>query len=215
MPVSFPNESVAYRTARNELLKAELALRAQTEDVAARRRALPPGGLIGDDYVFRSTCGTSVSLQDLFCGHSTLAIYSLMYGPDAKAACPMCSAFLDGWRGQIAHTQARMGFAVVAQSSPERLAALQEAKGWQDLPLYSAEGTTYQRDYLAENGSGAQLPMLHVFRRTADTIRHFWGSEMFFEPSPWQPRHIDALWPMWNLFDLTPEGRGDHMPNQD
>jgi len=124
----------------------------------------------------------------------------------------MCSAFLDGMRGQVSHVQARMGFAVVAQSSPERLAALQAAKGWQELPLYSAGGTSYQKDYLAEGDGGAQLPMLHVFRKTADGIRHFWGSEMFFEPSPWQPRHIDALWPMWNLFDLTPEGRGGHMP---
>ncbi|WP_052248883.1 DUF899 family protein [Leisingera sp. ANG-Vp] len=214
MPVSLPNESAAYRAARNELLKAELALRAQTEEVAALRRALPEGGLVAQDYSFRSTSGAEVSMQDLFGGHSTLAIYSLMYGSQAKAACPMCAAFLDGWRGQVSHAQERMAFAVVAQSSPERLTALQEDKGWQALPLYSAEGTSYQQDYLAENDTGAQLPMLHVFTRTGDSIRHFWGSEMFFEPSPWQPRHIDALWPLWSLFDLTPEGRGSHMPNQ-
>jgi predicted dithiol-disulfide oxidoreductase (DUF899 family) len=22
------------------------------------------------------------------------------------------------------------------------------------------------------------------------------------------PRHVDMLWPLWNLLDLTPEGRG-------
>jgi len=214
MPVSLPNESAAYRAARNELLKAELALRAQTEEVAALRRALPAGGKVAENYTFRSTSGSELSMLDLFGKHSTLAIYSLMYGPEAKAACPMCAAFLDGWRGQVCHTQGRMGFAVVSQSPPERLAALQAEKGWQELPLFSAAGTSYQRDYLAENEDGAQLPMLHVFTRSGDAIRHFWGSEMFFEPSPWQPRHVDALWPMWNLFDLTPEGRGDHMPNQ-
>ncbi|OED49447.1 hypothetical protein AB838_06370 [Rhodobacteraceae bacterium (ex Bugula neritina AB1)] len=80
--------------------------------------------------------------------------------------------------------------------------------------LFSAEGTRYQQDYLGENDEGAQLPMLHIFTRSDDGIRHFWGSEMLFEPSPWQPRHVDALWPMWNLFDLTPDGRGDHMPGQ-
>ncbi|WP_424977119.1 DUF899 family protein [Leisingera sp. S232] len=126
----------------------------------------------------------------------------------------MCAAFLDGWRGQVSHLQARMAIAVVAQSSPERLAALQAEKNWQELPLYSAEGTRYQQDYLGENDEGAQLPMLHVFTQSDDGIRHFWGSEMLFEPSPWQPRHVDALWPMWNLFDLTPDGRGDHMPGQ-
>ena len=40
----FPNESEAYRKARDELLEAEIALRRQTEAVAAARRALPLGG---------------------------------------------------------------------------------------------------------------------------------------------------------------------------
>ena len=22
-------------------------------------------------------------------------------------------------------------------------------------------------------------------------------------------RHVDLIWPLWNLFDLTPEGRGE------
>jgi len=37
----FPNESAAYRNARNELLEAEINLRRQTEAVAAMRRNLP------------------------------------------------------------------------------------------------------------------------------------------------------------------------------
>jgi len=48
----FPNESAAYRQARQTLLEAEAALRKQVEEVAARRRALPPGGAIKEDYVF-------------------------------------------------------------------------------------------------------------------------------------------------------------------
>lgn len=40
----FPNESAEYRAARDALLEAEIALRRQTEAVAALRRALPPGG---------------------------------------------------------------------------------------------------------------------------------------------------------------------------
>ena len=40
----FPNESEAYRNARNELLEAEIDLRRQTEIVAAMRRSLPGGG---------------------------------------------------------------------------------------------------------------------------------------------------------------------------
>ena len=50
--LSYPNESATYRDARNKLLDAEIALRAQIEAVAAQRRALPPGGEAPRDYVF-------------------------------------------------------------------------------------------------------------------------------------------------------------------
>ena len=39
--VRFPDESAAYRAARNSLLKAEIDLRRQIETVAAQRRKLP------------------------------------------------------------------------------------------------------------------------------------------------------------------------------
>jgi predicted dithiol-disulfide oxidoreductase (DUF899 family) len=42
----YPNESTDYRAARNSLLNDEIALRAQIETVAAKRRALPPGGKV-------------------------------------------------------------------------------------------------------------------------------------------------------------------------
>jgi predicted dithiol-disulfide oxidoreductase (DUF899 family) len=42
----YPNESAEYRAARNALLDEEIALRAQMEAVAAKRRSLPPGGKI-------------------------------------------------------------------------------------------------------------------------------------------------------------------------
>ncbi|MBE1286065.1 MAG: DUF899 domain-containing protein [Rhodobacteraceae bacterium] len=81
------------------------------------------------------------------------------------------------------------------------------------MRLYSAQNTTYQRDYLAEGADGNQLPILNVFTRGPDGVHHFWGSEMFFENSPWHPRHIDPLWSLWNLLDLTPDGRGDFFPS--
>jgi predicted dithiol-disulfide oxidoreductase (DUF899 family) len=48
----FPGESHTYRVARDDLLQAEVALRRQTEQVAAQRRALPLGGAVATDYVF-------------------------------------------------------------------------------------------------------------------------------------------------------------------
>ena len=76
--------------------------------------------------------------------------------------------------------------------------------------MLSSAGTTYNRDYFGEDIEGAQRPMLNVFRREGEVIRHFWGSELFDAPTePGQePRHIDSIDPQWNLFDFTPEGRG-------
>jgi predicted dithiol-disulfide oxidoreductase (DUF899 family) len=50
--------------------------------------------------------------------------------------------------------------------------------------------------------------MLNVFHRDGETIRHFWGSELFYAPAdPGQePRHVGTIEPLWNLYDLTPEG---------
>ena len=52
--------------------------------------------------------------------------------------------------------------------------------------------------------------MLNVFHRDGDTIRHFWCSELFYASAdPGQdPRHAGTIEPLWNLFDLIPEGRG-------
>ena len=58
--LQYPNESAAYRAARNALLDEEIALRAQIEAVTAKRRALPPGGEIPEDYVFERIGKTSM-----------------------------------------------------------------------------------------------------------------------------------------------------------
>src|SRR4029077_12220634 len=65
--VHFPGESNEYRRARNELLEAEAELKRLNEQVAAKRRALPAGGLVREDYVFESAADSSkVRLSELF-----------------------------------------------------------------------------------------------------------------------------------------------------
>src|SRR6202008_2533373 len=65
--VHFPGESNEYRRARNELLEAEAELKRRKEQVAAKRRAPPAGGLIREDYVFESAADSSrVRLSELF-----------------------------------------------------------------------------------------------------------------------------------------------------
>jgi predicted dithiol-disulfide oxidoreductase (DUF899 family) len=51
--LQYPNESREYREARESLLRDEQRLVDQVKAVAARRRNLPPGGQLKEDYVFQ------------------------------------------------------------------------------------------------------------------------------------------------------------------
>lgn len=220
MSVAFPNESAEYREARERLLERELELRRATEAVAEARRGLPPGGAVTEDYVFQGEGPdgqpTDVRMSELFePGKDTLAIYNFMYGPDSEHACPSCTSFLDAFDGAALHISQRVNLAVVAKAPLPRILAHAQERGWRRLRLLSSGGNTYNRDYQGETPDGTQqLPMLNVFRRDGDEIRHFWGSELLFGPSdPGQdPRHSDSIDPQWNLFDFCPEGRGDWYP---
>jgi predicted dithiol-disulfide oxidoreductase (DUF899 family) len=229
---SFPGESAEYRAARDKLLEQEIQLRRDTEAVAAARRDLPAGGVVPEDYVFRGLgadgAPTDVRLSELFApGRDSLAIYSMMFpryhgderpGPKAgqtadlplaEGPCPSCTALLDQLDGAAEHVSQRMNFAVVAKTPLQRVVAFANERGWRRLRVLSSATNTYNRDYRSETEDGDQMPMLNVFHRDGGTIRHFWASELLYAPTdPGQdPRHVGSLEPLWNLFDLTPEGR--------
>jgi Bacterial protein of unknown function (DUF899) len=81
----YPNESREYRDARDLLLKDEQELIDKVKSVAERRRKLPPGGQLKEDYVFQwandGKIGKSVKFSELFADKNTLLLYSFMYGP--------------------------------------------------------------------------------------------------------------------------------------
>jgi predicted dithiol-disulfide oxidoreductase (DUF899 family) len=217
MSISFPGESAEYRAARDRLLKQEVELRRVTEAVAAARRELPPGGVIPEDYVFQEVgpegIPTDVKLSELLApGKDTLVIYNFMFprAPDEDLPCPSCTQFLDSFDGSAEHASQRVNLAVVARAPLPRILAHAHERGWRRLRLLSSAGNNYNRDYFGETAEGAQSPMLNVFRRDGESIRHFWGSELLFAPAdPGQdPRHTDTIDQLWNLFDFTPEGRG-------
>ena len=207
----FPNESAAYRQARNTLLEEEVALRAQIEKVASLRRQLPMGGLVGE-YEFDEAAASpqsKVSLLELFePGKNTLIAYNYMFAPDADAPCPLCTSFIDGFNGLWPHVAEHVSVAVIAKSPAEKLEKLRQQRGWDNIRLLSSYHNSFQRDYAGENATGNQMPMMNVFVRENNDVRHFWGSEMLFSPSDWDSRHIDMQWPLWHFFDITPEGRG-------
>ncbi|WP_158889180.1 DUF899 family protein [Amycolatopsis anabasis] len=213
MSVAFPGESAEYRAARDRLLEREIELRRVTEAVAEARRALPPGGIVPQDYVFTGTGGEPVRLSELFApGKDTLAVYNFMFprAPGEDLPCPSCTAFLDSFDGTAGHAVQRVNLAVVAKTAPENLLAHADRRGWRHLRLLSSAGNDYNRDFRGEVEDGQQMPMLNVFRRDGAAIRHCWGSELLYAPpDPGQdPRHTDTIDPLWNLFDFFPEGRG-------
>jgi predicted dithiol-disulfide oxidoreductase (DUF899 family) len=232
MGVEYPGESTEYRAARDRLLEQEIELRRAMEAVASARRELPPGGVVPEDYVFSGAGAdgspTDLRLSELFApGKSSLVIYSFMFPRDpaderpgpasgqtallplAEGPCPSCVALLDQLDGAVEHAAQHLNLAVVAKAPLPRILTFADERGWRRLRLLSSAGNTYNRDYLAETADGAQRPMLNVFHRDGGVIRHFWGSELFYAPTdPGQdPRHVGTLEPVWNLLDLTPEGR--------
>ena len=214
-PLHYPNESVDYRAARNRLLREELALREQIERVARQRRALPPGGLVKEDYVFAEWIDgkdRDTRFSDLFAsGKDALFLYSFMYAPDMPQACPMCTAFLDGLHGQVEHLEQRINLAIVAKHSLDKVHQHAKSRGWNRFRLLSSAGNSYNADYFGETAEG-QTTMANVFVKKDSEIRHVWGTEMSFaDPiEGGNMRHLDLAWPMWNILDMTPDGRGEH-----
>jgi predicted dithiol-disulfide oxidoreductase (DUF899 family) len=232
MSTIFPGESAEYRAARERLLEREIELRRAMEAVAAARRELPPGGVVPDDYVFQGAgpdgAPTDIRMSELFApDKDSLVIYSFMFprdpgderrGPEggetallplAEGPCPSCTALLDQLDGAAEHAGQRLNLVAVAKSPLPRILAFAEERGWRRLRLVSSAENTFNRDYHGETPEGFQRPMLNVFQRDGGVIRHFWGSELFYAPTdPGQdPRHVGTIEPLWNLFDLTREGR--------
>ena len=227
----FPGESDEYRRARNELLEAEVELRSAIERVAAQRRALPPGGAVPEDYVFEAVTGGDgeVRFSELFApGKDTLVIYGFMFPrysgdtrpgpatgetaklPVAETPCASCTSILDSLDGAAPHLAQEINLAVVAKSDPDRIRNFAQERGWRNLRLLSSRNNSYNRDYLTESPEGEQMPILNVFVRDGDTIRHSWATELMFAPREEgiEARHVDSIWPLWNVLDMTPGGRG-------
>ncbi len=216
--IRFPGESESYRAARDKLLDSEIEMRRTIESVAAQRRNLPLGGDVPQDYGFEEIIGKDgkgkkrkVRMSELFAdGKDSLILYNFMYGPEMPHPCPSCTSILDGLNGEAPHVAQRVNFAIVAKSPIERIREFAQERGWTNLRLLSSAGSTYNQDYQGENAEGDQMPALNVFVRRGGKLRHFYNTELMFAPSDLgqDMRHVDTVWPLWNLFDLTPEGRG-------
>jgi predicted dithiol-disulfide oxidoreductase (DUF899 family) len=203
----YPNESKEYREARDQLLKDEQELIAKVKAVAAKRRTLPPGGALKEDYVFQCAnegkIGQEVKFSELFGDKDTLLLYSFMFGPNWDKPCPSCTSLMDGFDRTWYSVAQDAAFAAVAKAPAERIAAWARERGWSQIPLLSGFQSPYQADYKCQGDSDdMQWPVMHVFSKRGGEIFHFWSTEGM-------SNHVDTVWPYWNLMDFTPEGRPD------
>jgi predicted dithiol-disulfide oxidoreductase (DUF899 family) len=203
----FPNESQAYRDARAALLKDEQALVAKTKAVAEKRRKLPLGGMLKEDYVFRRASdgkvGEPVKFSELFGEHDTLLLYSFMFGPSWDKPCPSCTSLVDGFDRSAYQVTRDAAFVAIAKAPAERIAAWAKERGWSQIELVSGFESPFQADYRCQGeNDDMQWPVMHVFTKRDGEIFHFWATET-------NSNHVDTVWPYWNLMDFTPGGRPD------
>ena len=215
---NLPNESEEYLSKREELRRAEIELMSQRERVAELRRQLPKGPAV-EDYVFEEVPVKldegdkpirTVRLSQLFTGPDrSVVIYQFMYGKKQTKPCPMCTAWIDSFNGIAHHLAPSLDLAIVAAADPAALRSHARARGWNRLRLLSAGSSTFKYDFGSEDKEGNQDSAISVFTRDNDgTLHHFYTGH------PWlahdiKQRGIDELNPIWNVMDLTRQGRGE------
>ena len=211
------NESPEYLAAREELRKAEIELMQQRERVAELRRALPPGAII-EDYEFVEGPASlddgdeptrKTRLSELFTAPDrALVIYHFMFGKKQTKPCPMCTAWIDGYNGVAHHLAQNVDFTIVAAAEPATLREYAREREWNRLRLLSAGESTFKYDLGSEDREGGQDSTVSVFTRESDgTLRHFYSVHPRMSHDI-KERGIDTMTPIWNVLDLTPQGRG-------
>ena len=215
---NLPNESPEYLAKREELRLAEIELMKQRERCAELRRDLPKGATISDYEFLEGPASLDegdesvrkVRLSELFTAPDrSLVIYQFMFGKKQTTPCPMCTAWIDSWNGVAHHLAQNIDTAIVAAADPATLRVYARTRGWDKLRLLSADDSTFKYDLGSEDREGGQDSTISVFTRDGDgTLRHFYSVHPRLSEDI-QERGIDEWNPIWNVLDLTPEGRGE------
>jgi predicted dithiol-disulfide oxidoreductase (DUF899 family) len=216
----FPGETDPYREARDQLLAEEIELRRKIEAVAARRRASPLGGEMTKDYVFETFSPDGrkphrVRFTELCAPRQRHAVPLQLH---VSRACRQHDAL------SLVHRDHRCDRRRCALRRPahqlggRRQGADREVQGaWRAArlapraaPLVSGQHVQPRLSCGGGERSRQQWPLAHVFSRRGGRIHHTWSSELWFAESDagQDRRHVDFMWPMWSIFDMTPEGRG-------
>jgi predicted dithiol-disulfide oxidoreductase (DUF899 family) len=191
---NLPNDSAEYLAKREEVRLAEIELMRARERVAELRRALPKGAEL-QDYEFLEGPASlangdepvaKVRLSELFTAPDrSLVIYHFMFGKKQSVACPMCTAWIDGYNGVAHHLAQNVDFAIVAAADPATLRTYARERGWEKLRLLSADDSTFKYDLGSEGKEGNQDSQISVFSKDSDgKLRHFYSGHPWLDRPP-------------------------------
>ena len=206
----FSSESAAYANERQALLAEEIEVRRRLGRLARQNRELPEGPKMPGGWKFIGMNGDEGGLADMFGPHDTLVLYHWMYGPERNRPCPMCTNLLGPLAANAADLGQRVALAVVSRSKVERMVAFGIERGWRDLPYFQSVGDEFS---VAIGGLDAEKraenPVLMVLRKKGSEVHLHWMGETTMEMAdPGEdPRGAVDIAPLWNILDLTPEGR--------
>jgi predicted dithiol-disulfide oxidoreductase (DUF899 family) len=150
-----------------------------------------------------------VRLSELFNDPGkALVVYQFTYGGVQKRPCPSCTMWVDGFNGVAHHLRQTMNFAVIGQAGIRELREWGRERSWHALRLVSSEGCDFKSVLKFQDREGNQWPGVSVFKRSQDgSVKHFYSASASMTDEI-KTRGIDLLSPVWNLLDLTPDGRG-------
>lgn len=206
--------------ARMELLEAEKDLVHRSDALARQRQALPwlP---VTKPYRFETDAG-NVALADLFQGRSQLLVYHFMFGPDAEAGCPSCSAIADGMNGFATHLANHdVMLWAVSRAPLAKLQAFRKRMGW-TFPWASSAGAdfnfdfnvsfseaqqragkaeyNYQRLPAVAEPTAREMPGMSAFAIADGIVHHTYST---------YARGLDGLWGAYQWLDRAPKGRNE------
>jgi predicted dithiol-disulfide oxidoreductase (DUF899 family) len=173
-----------------ELAEAEEELVKAKERLAELRRQLPKEEV--KDYALKAWDGGEARLSRFFGDKKDLILIHNM-----GTGCSYCTMWADGFNGVFHHLENRAGFVVVSPNDPETQKKFAASRGWK-FKMYSAKGTSFNKDMGFENEKGGAQPGVSVFRKEPDG-KIFRVSKAEFGPG-------DDFCAVWHLFDLLAEG---------
>lgn len=173
-----------------ELVEAEEELVKAKERLAELRRQLPREEV--KDDTLKAWDGGEARLSSFFGDKKDLILIHNM-----GTGCSYCTMWADGFNGVFHHLENRAGFVVVSPNDCETQKKFALSRGWK-FKMYSAKGTSFNKDLGFENEKRGAQPGVSVFRKEPDG-KIFRVSKAEFGPG-------DDFCAVWHLFNLLAEG---------